>query len=322
MTDCTRLQTLVKPLLRGVLLKVHPDFFAHNPTAKRANQASVQRLQDLLAPVLRRPADPHIPEPSSKSKDLTSAPLKFTWRTESGSLQSVSFAFTTTAAASIVDAKQLCAQRSLDLVRLCDALGVKTAPEAVQEITDAAAKAALDTRNGDRRVTAQKIAELRAARAREARANYARAGNKTKTDEIHAALMGRLRCSDDLAAAAQEDAKRAVLRLNREMVFFADSVNPGMYQDMVCRIEDQLHELDYHMWHRLPLMVVDRWQDAFRGKTTKYPGFVIIPCDFDIEGKIQPRRIQDDNFRPHTHFTSHCALQSLPTNQLCVMVFK
>ncbi|KAJ2661582.1 hypothetical protein IWW48_002291 [Coemansia sp. RSA 1200] len=285
MTDCTRLQALVKPLLRGVLLKVHPDFFAHEPTAKRANQASVQRLQDLLAPVLRRPTDTRIHESSSKSRDLTSVPLKFTWRTESGSLQSVSFAFTAAAAAdasSIVDAKQLCAQRSLDLVRLCDALGVKTAPEAVQEITDAAAKAALDTRNGDRRVTAQKIAELRAARAREARANYARASSKTKTDEIHAALLGRLRCSDDLAAA-QEDAKRAVLRLNREMVFFADSVDPSMYRDVVRRIEDQLHELDYHMWHRLPLMVVDQWQDAFRGKTKKYPGFVMVPCDFDVK---------------------------------------
>ncbi|KAJ2569981.1 hypothetical protein IW140_002657 [Coemansia sp. RSA 1813] len=280
----TRLQTLIKPLLRGVLLKVHPDFFAHEPAAKRINQASVQRLQDLLAPVLRQPTGPRAHESLSRSRELTATPLQFTFHAPNGSLQPVSFAFTA-GATHCLDAQQLCTQRSLDLVRLCDALGVKTAPDTVQEITDTAASLGAQKRrqNSGSGTTSQAITDLRAARAREARAKYTHA-NAKGPDPVHAALMGHLRRNGgNDSVLAQRDAKHAVLRLNRTKVFFADSVNPETYRYTVTRIENELHDLEYNRWHSLPLMVVDCWESAFRGGSTRYPGFVVLPCEFDTK---------------------------------------
>ncbi|KAJ2852487.1 hypothetical protein GGI22_005168, partial [Coemansia erecta] len=168
MADHAKLQALIKPLLRSVLLKVHPDFYAHEPAAKRVNQASVQRLQDLLAPVLRQPAELHVHESPSKGRDLTAAPLQFSYRAQDGSLQPMSFAFT--ASSTHIGARQLCAQRSLDLVRLCDALGVQTAPDTVKEIAATAATLGAQKRKQNNSTASQAAADLRAARAREARA--------------------------------------------------------------------------------------------------------------------------------------------------------
>ncbi|KAJ1800296.1 hypothetical protein LPJ59_001196 [Coemansia sp. RSA 2399] len=284
MADHTRLQALIKPLLRGVLLKVHPDFYAHEPAAKRVNQASVQRLQDLLAPVLRRPAELRVHESPSKSRDLTAAPLQFSYRAQDGSLQPVSFAFTASGTHT-GGARQLCAQRSLDLVRLCEALGVQTAPETVQEIAATAAALGAQKRKQNSSTAFQAAADLRAARAREARTKYAHAGAKGP-DPIHAALMSHLRRSGGSdSILTQRDAKHAVLRLNRAKVFFADSVDPQEYPHAVARIEDELHDLEYRSWNTLPLMVVDCWESAFRGGMTRYPGFVVLPCEFDTNGK-------------------------------------
>ncbi|KAJ2555543.1 hypothetical protein EV175_002240 [Coemansia sp. RSA 1933] len=281
MAEHKRLQTLVKPLLRGVLLKVHPDFYAHEPAAKRVNQASVQRLQDLLAPVLSSPTELHIHESPSKGRDLTAVPLQFTYRAPNGSLQPLSFAFT--ASSTHINVQQLCAQRSLDLVRLCDALAVQTAPETIQEITDATTKLGVRKRKQDNGAKSQANADLRAARAREARTKYAHAGARS-ADPIHEALMRHLRRNGGSdSGLAQQDAKHAVLRLNRSKVFFADSVDPPTYPHVVARIEDELHELEYHRWHSLPLMIVDSWESAFRGGTTRFPGFIVLPCEFDAK---------------------------------------
>ncbi|KAI8580656.1 hypothetical protein K450DRAFT_279848 [Umbelopsis ramanniana AG] len=45
--------SLLKPYIRRILLKTHPDFFTHDVKKKKINQASFQTLQNVLAPILQ-----------------------------------------------------------------------------------------------------------------------------------------------------------------------------------------------------------------------------------------------------------------------------
>ncbi|KAJ2673053.1 hypothetical protein GGI25_004868 [Coemansia spiralis] len=293
MVEHAKLQSLIKPLMHRVFLKVHPDFFAHDPVAKNTNQASMQRLQDILAPVLKAPEDSSTKERHSKSKELTSTPLEFISRAKDGTREPVSFTFTAREARHGM--RQLRAQRTQDLLRLCQALKVQLAPEAIRDVEIAIdcmknasdITAALDSSQGVGRHAAlsQAVAELRAARAREAHMSYKRA-NKCSHDPIHAAMMAQLR-SSGAQATGSLDAKHAAQKLNRSMVFFADSVNPRHYHAAIERIESELHELDYGLWCALPLMVVDSWKSAFRGSAARYPGFVVIPRQFSKQAFLR-----------------------------------
>ncbi|KAI9287342.1 hypothetical protein BC943DRAFT_319568 [Umbelopsis sp. AD052] len=44
---------LLKPYIRRIILKTHPDYFAHDVKKKKINQASFQNLQNVLAPILQ-----------------------------------------------------------------------------------------------------------------------------------------------------------------------------------------------------------------------------------------------------------------------------
>ncbi|KAJ1892694.1 hypothetical protein LPJ66_006191 [Kickxella alabastrina] len=279
--DTVKLRTLVKPLVRGVLLKVHPDYFVHDPVAKRINQASVQRLQDLLAPVLKDPSEKH------NRSGPVDTPLEFFSKSSDATQNPISFAFSKIHQSATgaphrhqhqhheQQHQQLVAQRTRDLVALCGELSVPTSTEALAEIEKtigpslAAAAASAPVSAG----------ELRAARAREALENYAR---RSAAPDLHAALLDRLR----QASWSPDDAQRsksARLELDRSKVFFASSVNPQRYAGVVERIEAELHNLHYDRWCSLPLMIVNDWRHAFRGSASRYPGFVVMPIKVSIQ---------------------------------------
>jgi hypothetical protein len=46
-------RSLLKPYIRRILLKTHPDYFTHDVKIKKINQASFQTLQNVLAPILQ-----------------------------------------------------------------------------------------------------------------------------------------------------------------------------------------------------------------------------------------------------------------------------
>jgi Domain of unknown function (DUF4460) len=46
-------KSLLKPYIRRILLKTHPDYFTHDVKKKKINQASFQTLQNVLAPILQ-----------------------------------------------------------------------------------------------------------------------------------------------------------------------------------------------------------------------------------------------------------------------------
>ncbi|KAJ2669806.1 hypothetical protein IWW42_004394 [Coemansia sp. RSA 1085] len=122
----------------------------------------------------------------------------------------------------------------------------------------------------------QQLARLRAARAREAQMNYKRRTNP------HAMLLKKLRessWSPQLRMEKSDDLES----LNRNMVFFDARVSSSRYADIVKNIEGQLSKLEYSKWASLPIMVVAKWKDAFKNGASKFPGFVIIPQDFNTQ---------------------------------------
>ncbi|KAJ1966109.1 hypothetical protein GGI12_000313 [Dipsacomyces acuminosporus] len=268
--DTTKLQTLVKPLLRSVLLKVHPDFFASDPVAKRVNQGSIQQLQDLLSPVLAS---------TSKTERRAIPPLEFVCR-NGDSLETVRFAFKDSRTRS---EQQLCAQRTRDFLALCTRLKVEMPSEALKEIEqvvrqmEAGATSSRIGRAAGSAAAAESIEQLRAARAREARQNYRRS---QAASDPYAAFTEKLRQSSWMPNT--QGGKRAEARLDRSKVFFAQDVNPSKYLSIVGFIESHLHELSYSSWCSLPLMVVNDWKDAFRQHRPAYPGFVVVPRQFTV----------------------------------------
>lgn len=251
-TAAGRLRTLVKPLVRSLLLKVHPDFYAHEPAAKKINSVNVQKLQDLLSPVLK---DTH-----SHSKHTT---LEFMYRPKPGQLKSINATF----AASKDNSRlvQLQIQRAQELLDLCRQLDMPADPETTSEIQK------LVDQMADNPMSK---AALRAARAREARSNYMK-GNKSAPSSVALEFMSKLQGSGWHPGSMQKQAAR--LELDRSKVFFADSVDPTRYSSIIQMIERQLHRLNYSHWSMLPVMVVNSWKDALRGEHTKYPGFIVIP---------------------------------------------
>ncbi|KAJ2374064.1 hypothetical protein IW150_003305 [Coemansia sp. RSA 2607] len=273
--DSAKLQTLVKPLLRGVLLKVHPDFFAHDPVAKRINQESVQRLQDLLAPVLRDNAR----STAHRNADSVSAPLEFILKNTGQKPQDqISFAFTQTDSRSS-GTHWVIAQRTRDLVALCTKLDVSVDTETLHDIEDVIGRAAATTSNHSENRVAD--IELRAARAREARENYDRRNNAPDPNAI---LMEKLRQSRWWLG--DQRGKSARLELDRSKVFFDSSVDPKHYVDIIQRIESNLEQLHYSHWHHLPLMIVKSWRGSLNGSKIKYPGFVIMPANVPVKGNV------------------------------------
>ncbi|KAJ1722822.1 hypothetical protein LPJ53_002791 [Coemansia erecta] len=271
--DSARLQTLVKPLLRGILLKVHPDFFAHDPVAKRINQASVQRLQDLLAPVLRDNAV----SAASRNAELFSTPLEFVCKNVGQKPQDqISFAFTKAHSGSS-GIRWVIAQRTRDLVALCSKLDVSVSTETLSEIDDIIGRAA-PAANGHSEGRVVADIELRAARAREARENYDR---KRNAPDPNAILIEKLR--HQRWWLGDQRGKSARLELDRGKVFFDSSVNPKDYVEIVQRIEGNLERLHYSHWNHLPLMVVKSWRGSLSGSKIKYPGFVIMPADVPVK---------------------------------------
>ncbi|KAJ2157264.1 hypothetical protein GGF46_004632 [Coemansia sp. RSA 552] len=271
--DVSRLQALVKPLLRAVLMKVHPDFFTHQPAAKATNHSSVQRLQDLLAPVL---AEPSGPEPHKRSQELTTEPLTFINRGGSADESPVVFAFGRRSGRSL---DQLQAQRARDMLGLCSALGVKVDSEIVREIKELVGRGQPQGLSGP---TSEALARLRQARAREARQNYERSRS---APDPHEEMMGKLRMAGWSPSAAA--AKTARLQLNRRLLFFAADVSPKRYSAVVQQMESQLHDLGYGSWSTLPVMVVNKWKDALAGGASpRYPGFVIYPDGCKKNGKL------------------------------------
>ncbi|KAJ2843577.1 hypothetical protein IWW36_005512 [Coemansia brasiliensis] len=122
----------------------------------------------------------------------------------------------------------------------------------------------------------QQLTRLRAARAREAQMNY-----KRKTNP-HALLLKTLRESSWSPQLHQEKSGDLKL-LNRNMVFFDARVSSDRYADVVKNIESQLSKLEYSKWASLPIMVVEKWKDAVKNGASKFPGFVIIPQDFNTQ---------------------------------------
>ncbi|KAI8326393.1 hypothetical protein GQ54DRAFT_294847 [Martensiomyces pterosporus] len=284
--DSTKLQTLVKPLLRRVLLKVHPDFFASDPAAKRVNQASVQRLQDLLSPVLKPQTSAESRSvPNKSSGDASETPLEFICR-NGDSLETISFAFKDGRARGSM---RLGAQRTRDFLGLCSKLKVDAPPSTVSEIEAIVGQMEAES-NGKHlgrtanAMSAAAVEQLRAARAREARQNYTRG---QAAADPYAVFTEKLRQSNWGPGA--RNAKRAEMKLDRSKVFFASSVDPQEYPKVVGFIESQLHSLNYSHWCNLPLMVVSDWNDAFRRSRPLYPGFVVVPCRFTVPGKLQVR---------------------------------
>ncbi|KAJ2768569.1 hypothetical protein IWQ56_002887 [Coemansia nantahalensis] len=261
--DPVRLQGLVKPLLHAVLKKVHPDYFTHHPAAKAANHSAVQRLQGLLTPVLA-------PGTPTRDRDSAGGPLEFIVRGDGEALQTVAFEFSDWRPRGRAE---LQAQRAREMLALCSALGTAPGADAAKEIEDAIGQAA---QSGPPAWDGAAAARLRAARAREAVQNYKRG---QPAADPRAALMAAMRRV--AWPPAPGSAKAARPRLDRSKVFFAAEVAPERYTGIAAHIEGLLPGLEYGSWCALPMMVVDRWQDALRRGATRYPGFVVVPSDVD-----------------------------------------
>ncbi|KAJ2834656.1 hypothetical protein J3B01_003902 [Coemansia erecta] len=278
----TKLPALVKPILHAVLLRVHPDFFVHQPAAKAANLRSVQRLQDLMAPVLTPSESSESPQ---QSRELTCKPLEFVSRNKP-TTDPVLFEFNRHSTRTLV---QLQAQRTRDLLGLCNILEVDTPQDSVNEIESIIGQA---DRQHSKASTIETLIKLRMARLREARENYTRSNPGF---DMHAALKNELRNAD--WSPYLDSSKSRQMELNRRNIFFAANVPPNKYSSIIKHIESQLPKLQYGQWYNLPIMVVASWKDASKGGASRYPGFVIIPDKFKTQELINYLESNIDEIR-------------------------
>ncbi|KAJ2860516.1 hypothetical protein GGH94_005466 [Coemansia aciculifera] len=275
----SKLRLLVKPLMRNVMLKIHPDFYANEPVIRQKNQDSVQRLQELMRPLFEDMNSAHSRAELNAAfqAKITSKPIEVGFR-ESGDskLNSVAFSFNKTRTPGL---PQLQAQRTADLLSLCSSLKIQLNPSTLSDI-----KAAVHAMGAgspkpatlEAAMVDSAVARFQAAREREAKANRERR-QASASSGVEEELTRHLRRQLHFGKGTR-DTGPAQLKLNRENVFFAPNVSPNSYSRVLAHIDSKLPLLDYSSWSNLPVMVVSSLEDTLKGGKPKYPGFVMIPA--------------------------------------------
>ncbi|KAJ2449000.1 hypothetical protein GGF42_004916 [Coemansia sp. RSA 2424] len=280
----SKLRVLVKPLMRNVMLKIHPDFYANEPVIRQKNQDSVQRLQQLMRPVLEDMGTAHSRaelSPTFQAK-ITATPIEIGYRergdSSSGSseLNAVVFSFSKTHTPQL---PRLQAQRTADFLSLCSSLKIQISPSVLSDIKAAIVAVgagapklvSLEIADVD-----SAIAKFHAAREREAKANRERL--QASSINIADELTRHLRKQQHHSGKSSRDTGRSGVMLARDNVYFAPDVPPSSYARVLAHIDSKLPFLGYSSWSSLPVMVVCDLDSALKGGKPKYPGFVMIPA--------------------------------------------
>ncbi|KAJ2882691.1 hypothetical protein IWW38_005626, partial [Coemansia aciculifera] len=278
-TATAKLRLLVKPLMRTVMLKIHPDFYGNEPIIRQKNQDSVQRLQQLMRPVFEdmNMAHSRAELNSAFQAKITGTPIEIGYRERSGDttntgseLSAVVFSFSKTHRPHL---PQLQAQRTADFLSLCASLKIEVSPPVLSDIK--AAVAAVGA--GAPKLVSMEIADVdsaiakfHAAREREAKANRER--RQAFSNNVAEELTRHLRKQQP------QPQKHFAVMLDRDNVYFAPDVPPSSYSSVLKHIDSKLPFLGYSSWSSLPVMVVSDLSQALKGGKPKYPGFVMMPA--------------------------------------------
>ncbi|KAJ2830662.1 hypothetical protein FBU31_002447 [Coemansia sp. 'formosensis'] len=275
----SKLRLLVKPLMRDVVFRIHPDFYANEPIIRQKNQESVQRLQELMRPIFEDMNAAHSRAELSAAfqAKITSKPIEVGFREGGDSeLSSVVFSFNRARTPSL---PQLQAQRTADLLSLCSSIKIQINPTVLDDI-----KAAVHAMGAglskpatlEAAMVDSAVARFQAARDREAKANRERR-QASASSNVAEELARHLRRQQHFDKGARHTGP-AQVKLNRDAVYFAPNVSPNAYSRILAHIDSKLPFLDYGSWANLPVMVVNNLEEALRGDRPKYPGFVMIPA--------------------------------------------
>ncbi|KAJ2740144.1 hypothetical protein GGI20_005963 [Coemansia sp. BCRC 34301] len=277
------LRAQVKPLMRTVMLKIHPDFYANEPIVQQKNQDSVQRLQQLMRPVLEdiNATYSRVELSPAFQEKITTTPIKVGYRERgdnntTSELNTVVFSFSKTHTPNF---PKLRAQRTTDFLSLCSLLKIQISPSVLGNIKAAIYDEGVgDSSSYSRKTTLvnSTLAAFQAAREREAKANRER--RQASSANMALELMAYLRKQQQHLGKNPTSSSHSVLMLSRGNVYFAPEVPPRLYNRILTHIDSKLPFLEYDLWHSLPVMIVSDLSDAVKGGKPKYPGFVVIPA--------------------------------------------
>ncbi|KAJ2694315.1 hypothetical protein H4218_005666 [Coemansia sp. IMI 209128] len=284
-TALSELRLLAKPLMRNVMLRIHPDFYANEPVIRQKNQDSVQRLQELMRPLFEDMNSAHSRAELSAAfqAKITSKPIEVGFRENGDSdLSSVVFSFNKARTPGL---PQLQAQRTADLLSLCSSLKIQINPSTLDDIKAAVHAMGAGSQKPvtlEAAMVDSAVSRFQAAREREAKANRER--RQASTSDIKEELTRHLRQQQYFVKGAR-DAGPMQMRLNRGNLYFAPNVPPSSYVRILAHIDSKLPLLEYGSWSNLPVMVVSSLESALKGDKPKYPGFVMMPVTIrNIQG--------------------------------------
>ncbi|KAG2176236.1 hypothetical protein INT43_005470 [Umbelopsis isabellina] len=240
------LKSLVRPYVKRILLKTHPDYFAQDTVKKKINAASLQSLQNVLSPLLKGSAQ-------NTTKAHSEKPTKLDFYVKNGgnrSILKVEHKFPTSHAISIVEKWYTAAS----LLELCKKIGIQVMPSDIDAI-----QSMIDTLNKE-----------------SAAAKRGRAPPLSLT-QVFADELYRSHNMDPASIMPEQTTSIA----DNELLFFPPKMSEKSKAIMVEKLQKALPLLRPNRWWRkIPIVIVDDIADIDEIDTA---GILVFAPNMSIE---------------------------------------
>ncbi|KAJ2960713.1 hypothetical protein NQZ79_g3908 [Umbelopsis isabellina] len=242
------LNSLLRPYVKRILLKTHPDYFAQDIVKKKINAASLQSLQNVISPLLKGTAQ-------NTTKDNFEKPTKLDFYVKNGgnsSISKVEHKFPTANAISDVEKWYIAAS----LLELCKKIGIQVMPSDID-----ATQSMIDTLNKESSVAKR---------------------NRIAPPSLTQIFADELYRSHKMDSASSKP-EQIMSIADNELFFFPPKMSERSKAIMVKKLEKALPVLHPDRWWRkIPLVVVEDIADIDEIDTS---GILVFAPNMSIEGK-------------------------------------
>lgn len=242
------LKSLLRPYVKRILLKTHPDYFAHDNVKKKINAASLQSLQNVITPLLKETVP-------NTTKGHSEKPTKLDFYVKNGgnsSILKVEHKFPTNYATSMVEMWYTAAS----VLELCKKIGIQVMPSDIDAI-----QSMIDTLN------------------KESSAAKRHRAPPLSLTQVFADELYRSQNMDSASIRLEQSISIA----DNELFFFSPKMNEKSKAIMVEKLQKALPMLHPNRWWRkIPVVVVEDIADIDEIDTA---GILAFAPNMSIEGK-------------------------------------
>ncbi|KAG2187530.1 hypothetical protein INT44_005219 [Umbelopsis vinacea] len=243
---------LLKPYIRRILLKTHPDYFAHDVKKKKINQASFQNLQNVLAPILQERF-----RDSENIKTENAVKLEFYLKNSkvNGKLSKIEHTLPISSPKSTLDLWTT----TTSILDLCRKIGIQVMPSDI----DAAEKM---------------ISSL-------SKQDYSPSYARKPAPSLSQVFANELYQSPIAQNVTDISYRHPKLPLDQnELLFFQPHMNPKIKESMKSKLQQALPMLcPERWWQKVPLLCVEDEQDI---SGIDVSGILVFTANMSTKGKL------------------------------------